>query len=171
MSAASLRRVVWWAAVVALCVATLAAALVGGWQVQVKSRQLPPVADQPAERQAAVQAASSGTVKILSYSPDTLDQDFSAAEEMLAGDFLAYYKQFTAEIVKPAALEKRLTTTATVLRAGVESLTSENASILIFVNQTTTSREKTSPSIASSSVRVSLNKVNGTWRIVKFDPQ
>lgn len=171
MTAAGLRPVVWWALVVVLSAATLTAALVGGWQVQVKSRQLPPVADQPAERQAAMQAASAGTVKLLSYSADTLEHDFSAAEATLTGDFLAYYKQFTAQVVRPAALANRLTTTATVLRTGVESLTSQHASILVFVNQTTISQEKPSPSVASSSVRVSLDRVNGAWLIAKFDPQ
>lgn len=171
MTGAGLRRIVWWALVVSLSAATLAAASLSGWQVQVKSRQLPPIADQPAERQAAMQAASAGTAKLLSYSPDTLEQDFSAAEAMLTGDFLVYYKQFTTQVLRPAALEKRITTTATVLRTGVESLTSQNASILVFVNQTTTSQEKPSPSIASSSVRVSLARVNRTWLIAKFDPQ
>ncbi|OMC44466.1 hypothetical protein A5745_13600 [Mycobacterium sp. IS-2888] len=171
MTRAGLLRVGWWLLVVALAVSTVSAAAVGGWQMQVKSRQLPPVADQPADRQNATQAASTGTVKLLSYSPDTLEQDFSAAEAMLTGDFLAYYKQFSTQVVMPAAREKRVTTSATVLRAGVESLASQNASILVFVNQSTTTKEKPSPSIATSSVRVGLVKVNGTWLIAKFDPQ
>jgi Mce-associated membrane protein len=162
------RRVAWWALVVALTAATLAAAALGGWQLQVKNRQ--PPADQAADRQVATQAASTGTVKLLSYSPDTLDQDFSAAEAMLTGDFLAYYKQFTSQVVAPTARQKRLTTTATVVGAGVESLTSQNASILVFVNQTTTSQDTPSPTKSSTSVRVSLSRVNGTWLIAKFDP-
>ena len=62
MTRARVRRVVWWALVIALTASTLAAASLGGQQLQVKNRQLPPVADQTAERQAATQAASSGTV-------------------------------------------------------------------------------------------------------------
>lgn len=165
------RQAAWLVLVIALVGATVCAVALGGQQMQVKSRQLPPVADQPAERQAATQAASTGTVAVLSYSPDTLEQDFSAAEAHLTGDFLAYYKQFSSQIVAPAAREKRLTTTATVLGAGVESLTSQNASILVFVDQTTTSKEQQPPSKAASSVRVSLAKVNGTWLIAKFDAQ
>ncbi|AFE12633.1 hypothetical protein MRGA423_08530 [Mycobacterium tuberculosis RGTB423] len=48
---------------------------------------------------AAVAAASDGTIALLSYSPDTLDQDFATARSHLAGDFLSYYDQFTQQIV------------------------------------------------------------------------
>jgi Mce-associated membrane protein len=168
MSAGRTQPVGWWVLVIVLAAATLAATFLGGWQMEVKSRQLP--ADRPADRQAATQAASTGTVKLLSYSPDSLDQDFNAAEAMLTGDFLTYYKQFASQVVAPAARQKRITTTATVARAGVESLTEEKAAILVFVNQTTTSQEKPSPETTASAVRVGMAKVNGTWLIDKFDP-
>lgn len=57
---------------------------------------------------AAVAAASDGTIALLSYSPDTLDQDFATARSHLAGDFLSYYDQFTQQIVAPAAKQKSL---------------------------------------------------------------
>jgi Mce-associated membrane protein len=164
------RRAAWWVLVIALTAATVGAAALGGWQMQVKSRQLPPVADQAADRQAATQAASTGTVKVLSYSPDSLDQDFSAAEALLTGDFLDYYKKFTSQTVAPTARQKGITTTAKVMRAGVETLTSDTAAILVFVNQTTTSQEQPSPETKASSVRVGLAKVNGTWLINAFNP-
>jgi Mce-associated membrane protein len=170
MTPASVPRVAWWALIVAVTAATLAAASLGGWQMQVNSRQLPPVADQIADRQAATQAASTGTTRLLTYSPDTLEQDFSAAEALLTGDFLAYYKKFTEQVVAPAAREKHIATTATVVRAGVESLTSQKALILVFVNQTTTSHDKPSPILTPSSVRVGLIRLNGTWLIGSFDP-
>jgi Mce-associated membrane protein len=51
-----------------------------------------------------------------------------------------------------------------------ESLTSKQAATLVFVNQTTTSLDKPSPTTASSSVRVGLAKVDGNWLINRFDP-
>src|ERR1700743_1989328 len=119
MSQAGGRLLAWWALVIALTAAIVGAAALGGWQMQVKSRQLPPVADQAADRAAATKAASTGTAKILTYSPDSLDQDFAAAEAMLTGDFLTYYKQFTIQTVRPAAEQQRISTAATVVRAGV----------------------------------------------------
>jgi Mce-associated membrane protein len=170
MTTTQWRRAAWLVLVIALVGATVGAELLGGWQMQLKSRQLLPVADRVADRQAAIQTASTGTVKMLTYSPDTLEQDFSAAEALLTGDFLTYYKQFTSTTVAPAAREKGLTTSATISGAGVESLTSQKGSVLIFVNQTTTSRDKLSPTVSASSVQVGLSKVNGAWLIDKFDP-
>ena len=42
------------------------------------------------------------------------------------------------------------------------------AVVLVFVNQNTTSKEN--PDGVASSVKVSLNKVDGTWLISSFDP-
>jgi len=164
------RRVAWWLLVVVLAIGTLAAASVGAWQLQIKSRQPPPVVEQPAAGRAATQAASTGTAKVMSYSYDTLDRDFDAASAMLTGDFKTYYQQFTNEVVRPTAQQKALKSTATVARAGVESLTSDAAVILVFVDQSTTTRDQPAPTSAASSVRVGMTKVNGTWLISKFDP-
>ncbi len=163
-------RIAWWAVVVVLTVTTLSVTALGIWEMQLKNQPRPPVADQRADRQAATQAASAGTVKVLSYSPDTLDQDFSAASAMLTGDFLNYYRQFTSQVVAPAARQKRVTTKATVVRAGVETLSTNAASVLIFVNQSTTSADQPTPTTNSSSVSVGLARVNGTWLINSFKP-
>jgi Mce-associated membrane protein len=131
--------------------------------------QAPPSPDAAAAH-AAVDAARDGTVALLSYKPDTLNQDFAAAKSHLTGDFLNYYDQFTQQVVTPAAKEKAVTTTAQVVGAAVSELHSNSAVVLVFVNQATTSKDRPDPALASSSVRVSLTKVHGTWLITKFDP-
>ena len=123
-----------------------------------------------AAAQSAVNAARDGTVALLSYKPDTLNQDFAAAKSHLTGDFLNYYDQFTKEIVTPAAKEKALTTTAQVVGAAASELHSNSAVVLLFVNQATTSKDRPDPAMASSSVLVSLTKLHGTWLITKFQP-
>jgi Mce-associated membrane protein len=162
------RRAAWWVLIIALVVATAGAATLGAWQMQLKNRQ-PPV-DQVADRQAAVKAASDGTAAVLTYSPETLEKDFAAAEAHLTGDFLSYYKQFTSQIVGPASHQKGVKTTASVVRAGVASLTSQKGSILVFVNQTTTSQDKPEPTQSTSSVNVGLTNVHGAWLIDSFNP-
>jgi Mce-associated membrane protein len=117
-----------------------------------------------------VSAASDGTVALLSYSPESLDKDFAAAKSHLAGDFLSYYNQFTQEIVAPAAKQKSLKTTAHVMGAAVSELRSDSAVVLVFVDQSTTSKDKPDPSMAASNVLVSLTRVNSNWLITKFDP-
>ena len=123
-----------------------------------------------AAAQSAVNAARDGVVAILSYKPDTLNQDFAAAKSHLTGDFLNYYDQFTQQIVTPAAREKALTTTAQVVGAAASELQPNSAVVLLFVNQATVSKERPDPAMASSTVLVSLTKVHGTWLISKFQP-
>jgi Mce-associated membrane protein len=164
------RRTAWWLLVDALTVATAAVASAGAWQLLAKSRQPVAVADQPAAREAVIQAAITGTVNVLSYSADTFDQDVSAASAMLTGAFLEYYKQFTSQIVGPAAREKRMKTSPIIQDAGVESLTRDSAKVLVFVKQQTSSKDLPSPTESLSAVRMGMAKVNRAWLISKFDP-
>jgi Mce-associated membrane protein len=124
----------------------------------------------PSVARAVVSAASDGTVALLSYSPDSLDKDFATAKSHLAGDFLSYYNQFTEQIVAPAAKQKSLKTTAHVIGAAVSELHPDSAVVLVYVDQSTTSKDRPDPSMAASSVLVSMTRVNGNWLITKFDP-
>lgn len=118
----------------------------------------------------AIQAASDGAVDLMSYSYVSLDSDFAKAKSHLTGDFLAYYSKFSEQIVAPAALQGQLTTTTKVIRAAVSELHPGSAVVLVFVDQTTASKQKPQPVKADSSVLVTLTKVNGSWLIAKFDP-
>jgi Mce-associated membrane protein len=117
-----------------------------------------------------VTAASDGTVALLSYSADTLDEDLAAARTHLAGDFLAYYDQFTQQNVTPAVKQKSLKTTAHVVGAAVSELHPDSAVVLVFVDQSTTTKDAPEPSMAASSVLVSVAQVDGKWLITKFTP-
>lgn len=153
---------------VALVLGLLAAGGLAGWLYFTQYR--PDKQTDDAVAQSVVNAARDGTVALLSYKPDTLNHDFAAAKSHLTGDFLNYYDQFTKEVVTPAAQTKGVTTTAQVAGAAVSELNPDKAVVLIFVNQVTTSKERPDPAMASSSVLVSLTKVNGDWLITKFDP-
>ncbi|BBY05605.1 twin-arginine translocation pathway signal [Mycobacterium noviomagense] len=123
-----------------------------------------------AAAKSAITAASDGTVAVLSYSPDTLDRDFSSAKSRLTGDFLSYYSKFTNEIVAPAAKQKSVKTNAVVVRAAVSQLHPNSAVVLVFVNQSTVSKDRPEPSLTSSSVLVTLTKADGKWLISSFNP-
>jgi Mce-associated membrane protein len=123
-----------------------------------------------AAAKSALTAASEGTVAILSYSPETLDRDFSSAKSRLTGDFLSYYSKFTEQIVAPAAKQKSVKTNAVVVRAAVSELHPDSAVVLVFVNQSTVSKDRPEPSLTSSSVLVTLTKADGKWLISSFNP-
>jgi len=153
---------------VALVLGLLAAGGLAGWLYFTQYR--PDTQTDDAVAQSVVNAARDGTVALLSYKPDTLNQDFAAAKSHLTGDFLNYYDQFTKEVVTPAAQTKGVTTTAQVAGAAVSELNPDKAVVLVFINQATTSKERPDPAMASSSAKVSLAKVHGDWLINKFDP-
>jgi Mce-associated membrane protein len=157
-----------WVAAGLLAVMLVASAGLAGWLYLNQYR--PDQQTDAGARKVALDAATSGTVALLSYSPESLDKDFAAAKTRLTGDFLSYYTQFTEQIVTPAAKEKSVKTAASVVRAAVSSMQPDKAEVLVFINQTTTSKENPDGAFAASSVKVGLKKVDGTWLIDSFDP-
>lgn len=151
-----------------LLLALLTSAGLAGWVYFTQYR--PDQQTDSAVAQTVVNAARDGTVALLSYKPDTLDQDLAAAKSHLSGDFLNYYSDFTKQVVTPAAKSKGVTTTAQVVGAAASELHPDSATVLVFVNQVTSSKERPDPAMASSTIKVSLTKVNGQWLITKFDP-
>ena len=154
--------------VVGLVAALLISAGVAGWLYFNQYR--PDQQTDTAAAKTALDAATNGTVALLSYAPESLDKDFATAKSHLTGDFLSYYTQFTEQIVTPAAQQKSVKTTASVVRAAVSELKPNSAVVLVFVNQSTTSKENPDGAFAVSSVKVSMNKVDGAWLISSFDP-
>ena len=122
-----------------------------------------------AARHDVIKAASDGAVALLSYSPETLERDFSNAKSRLTESYLTYYQQFADQIVGPAAQRGQVTTTATVIRAAVSEMNPNSAVVLVFVKQKTASKEKPQPIMTSTSVRVTLAKVKDSWLIEKFE--
>ena len=84
---------------VVLVLALLAAGGLAAWLYFSQYR--PDQTTDAAAAQSAIDAARDGTVAMLSYKPDSLDQDFAAAKSHLTGDFLNYYDTFTKQIVTP----------------------------------------------------------------------
>ena len=124
----------------------------------------------PSVKRAVAASASEGTTALLSYSADSLDQDFASAKSHLAGDFLNYYVQFTQQSVGPAARERSMKTTARVTGAAVSELHPDSAVVLVFVDQTTTTKDSPQPALVISNVWVTMTRIDGKWLITKFNP-
>ncbi len=117
-----------------------------------------------------IDAASEGSVALLSYAPNSLDQDFANARSRLTGDFLTYYSEFADKFVAPAAKQKDISATATVVRAAPLDVQAGTAEVLVYLNQATTSRDNPEPAQAASAVKVGLTKIDGNWLISSFTP-
>jgi Mce-associated membrane protein len=153
---------------IVLVVALLASAGVAAWLYFGQYRPDREINDAAAT--VALDAAKTGTVALLSYSPESLDKDFANAKSHLTGDFLSYYTNFTEQIVTPAAKQKSVKTSAAVVRAAVSELHPDSAVVLVFINQNTTSKENPDGAFAASAVKVGMKKINDTWLISAFDP-
>ena len=123
-----------------------------------------------AAQQQVLTAAKEGSEAVLSYSPDNLDKSLADAKSHLTGEFLDHYSKFTDEVVRPAVAQKGVKTEANVVRAAVSQMHPDNAAVLVFVNQVTTSRDRPSPALATSTVMVTMVKSGGRWLISEFKP-
>jgi Mce-associated membrane protein len=118
---------------------------------------------------ASVKVASESTIAILSYKPESVDQDLKAAANRLAEPFRQQYTQLVNDVVAPGAKQQHISALATVPAAASVSATGRQAVVLVFVDQTTTIGSD-APTQSTSSVRVTLNKIDGRWLISQFDP-
>jgi len=61
-------------------------------------------------------------------------------------------------------------TQAAVVRAALSEIEPDRAVVLVFINQTTQSKDRPDASFINSAVRVTMQKIDGGWLISSFDP-
>lgn len=156
-----------WAAVLTVAALVVSALSAGSvyWFLYRPDR----LTDTAAQEQ-VLSAARGATEALLSYSPDNVDKDVAAAKTNLTGDFLTKYTEFADTVVVPAARQRGVKTEATVARAAVSQMRPDSANVLVFVNQVTTSKERPTPALATSSVMMTLVRSDGRWLVSEFNP-
>jgi len=117
----------------------------------------------------AVQAARDSIVEMLTYQPDTADQKLNAARGRLTGPFLESYNQLIQTVVIPSAKQKKITAAAKVPAAAAVSAGDDRAIVLAYVDQTL-ALGTAPPTRTNSTVRVTMENVDGVWLISDFDP-
>jgi Mce-associated membrane protein len=117
----------------------------------------------------SVQVAKDSTIAMLSYKPDTVEQQLNDARNLLTGEFQESYTGLINDVVIPGAKEKQITAVASVPAAASVSADTDKAVVLVFVNQTVAVGQEP-PTDSTSSVRVTLERVDGRWLISEFDP-
>lgn len=128
-----------------------------------------PVRDAQVASEESVRAATDGTIALLSYRPDTVEKDLEAARDRLTGQFLDSYTSLTRDVVIPGAKQKEISAVATVPAAASTSASGKHAVALLFVNQTVAVGQD-APTDTTSSVRVTLEKIDSRWLISGFEP-
>lgn len=117
----------------------------------------------------SVQAATESTIKILSYSPDSVDRDLDSARDRLTGTFRDAYTQLIHAVVIPGSKDKKISAVATVPAATSISAAPSHAVVMVFVNQSIMVGNDP-PSSSASSVRVTMDKHDNRWLISDFTP-
>ncbi|MCT7368640.1 hypothetical protein [Mycolicibacterium llatzerense] len=117
----------------------------------------------------STKAATDATIALLSYKPETVEKDLEAAKKYMTGNFLNSYTSLTRDVVIPGSRQKKISAVATVPAAAWTKATPNHAVVMLFVDQTMIIGES-APTSTASSVRVTLDKVEGHWLISQFDP-
>lgn len=117
----------------------------------------------------SVRAATEGSIAMLSYRPETVEKDLTAAVDRLTDPLRDSYMRLINQAVIPSAKQKRISAVTTVPAAASVSVTRKHAVVLAFINQTTTVGNDP-PNATASRVRVSLEKVHQRWLISQFEP-
>ena len=117
----------------------------------------------------AVATARESIVEMLSYRPDTAEAKLNAARDRLTGPFLESYNQLIQTVVIPGAKQKRITAAAEVPAAAPISSGADHAVVLAYVDQSL-AVGSAAPTRTNSSVRVTMEKLDGRWLIAGFDP-
>jgi Mce-associated membrane protein len=136
---------------------------------QDNSERVDNISDNKSAAHEAMQAAKDSTIAMLSYKPDTVEQQLTAARDLLTSDFRDQYSSLTNDVVIPGAKQKQISAVATVPATALVSADPRHAVVLVFVNQTVIVGQD-APTDTASSVRVTLDKTGDRWLIAKFDP-
>ncbi len=117
----------------------------------------------------SVQAAKDSTTALLSYKPDSVEQQLGAAKDLLTGNFRDSYTSLTHDVVIPGAKQKQISAEASVPAVASVSAEPNHAVVLVFVNQRLVVGTG-APTDTASSVRVTLAKIGNRWLISYFQP-
>jgi serine/threonine protein kinase len=115
-----------------------------------------------------VQTETNAMTTLWTYTPEDVNTLADRASRYLSGDFEAKYRKFVDAIAVPDK-QAQVTSTAQVLGAGVVSLSGPEATAVIYVNTTsTTPQTRDKPSTKYFSYRVTLEKHDSRWLIMKM---
>ena len=123
------------------------------------------------DRAQALAAMQSNVPKLLSYDGNNdLNQEFAAKYDLLTGKFREDFTTLTKSSIIPAAAAHRIVTNAKIAESGVISVADDSVSVLMFINQTTTSSEDPAPQLDGSRVKVTAVRSGDQWKIGGLQP-
>jgi Mce-associated membrane protein len=158
--------------VVGLAVALIVVAAVLAWQTRTLRDD--PALDNRAMldnsiQKGAVTAVSRGLTQVLSYDYNEPDATRAFADQSLDGQAREEYDKLFASLQERAP-GQMLTLTAQVQVAGVEELTDDKATMLVFVDQKSIRKQDDEASVSAAQLRVTAERKGAGWVITGLQP-
>ncbi len=142
-------------------VALWAATGVLGWMA-FQQRQLNAARD-------AAQATAVNYAQILtSIDSDKVDDNFKKVLDGATGEFKDMYSQSSVEL-RQLLVENKATAHGVVIESAVQSISTDKAVVLLFVDQSVSNTKLPDPRIDRSRMKMTLEKVDGAWRASKVE--
>ncbi|GAA5044615.1 h domain protein [Nocardia callitridis] len=121
-------------------------------------------------RTEAVAAAGHAVTDMFTYTPENVDTVLQQSAQNLTESFRDDYLKLVNQAIAPGAKEKQLTVQATVQAGGVIAADDASATVMLFLNQVTTSKDSPQGNTTASRVRVVLDKQDSHWLVDSVTP-
>jgi Mce-associated membrane protein len=115
-----------------------------------------------ADRTSAITAAENDAVDVASYSYKDLSKDFGRVKAESTPSFRATFTK-SSDALSKVLTQYKATATAVVKAAGVVSVSSSKAVVILFVNQSVTNTAQKGTTTDESRVKVTLENSGGKW--------
>lgn len=148
-------------ALVGALVAALAGAGFLGWKFW-QQHQL----DQA--REAAQRAAVSYAQVLTSVDSNNVDENFKQVLDGATGEFKDMYSKSSVEL-RQLLIENKATAHGAVVESAVQEASKDRAVVLLFVDQAVTNTKLPDPRIDRSRMKMTLEKIDGSWRASKVE--
>lgn len=148
-------------ALVGALVAALAGAGFLGWKFW-QQHQL----DQA--REAAQRAAVSYAQVLTSVDSNNVDENFKQVLDGATGEFKDMYSKSSVEL-RQLLIENKATAHGAVVESAVQEASKDRAVVLLFIDQAVTNTKLPDPRIDRSRMKMTLEKIDGSWRASKVE--
>lgn len=115
------------------------------------------------------QAAAVHYAQVLtSIDSNNVDQNFAEVLNGATGEFKDMYSQSSAQL-RQLLVDNKATAHGVVIDSAVKSASADKVVVLMFVDQTVANKAAPDPRIDRSRVKMTMEKVDGTWRASKVE--
>ena len=121
-------------------------------------------------RKDALAAAKKHVPELLSYDYSSLDQQLKKSQKVITGAFKEQYVALVTKELGPVARKRQLVTRTQAVSSAVVRASGDEAVILMFLNQISADKKATTPTLSGSRVRVTLRRVDDSWRVSELTP-